>query len=1368
MSNMNSTEKIAKISIPKNMSAEPYYLGLDIGTNSVGWAVSNKDYRIVNKNGKSLWGVRLFSGASTAAERRTFRSARRRRNRKTQRIKWLQEFFKEAINEKDPLFFQRLQDSFFYPDDKTTHQANSLFDDATYADFNYHQQYPTIYHLRQELIDNSYPHDVRLVYLACHHILKKRGHFLFSGDDISIEKQINEVAESFQLTIRENCSIELSKTTIDTIIQILSQTDINRTIKSELILQLFPNKDKAEKELSKLLSGRKTRIDILLSDEELKQAETSSINFTGDYETKRDELELILNERIDVLDTAYDLYNLALLRTILGDHTTISQANISIYERHARDLKRLKNAIRMIDKQNMKKGNMSKLYSDMFNHSDKTLDNYVAYSGHNFLNGKKIEVQHRCNYENFRKYIEKSLDPYKENENIRSILEDCYTETFLPKITSTNNAIIPHQLHAAELKKILANASSYLTFLTENVQKKIVSIINYRIPYYVGPLNDSSKFAWVERRSYEKTTPWNFDKIIDTDRSAEKFIESLTNKCTYLYEEDVLPKNSLLYSEFLVRDAINKLSISGSRLPTKIRDLMYEQLFLRPTSRGKVTRKKVVTFLKNNGLLEEEEQLKGMDLEIPAKLQAHHDFNRICPGVLKNRECEEIIRYITIYCGSPDLIAPRLKENFGSVLTKKQVNQLSKLRYKDWGRLSRKLLDGIYADSNGRNLTIINLMREEPLILMEVLSKEFAYSSIIDEHNKQYLGDPDSISYDMLDDFRISPAVKKMIWQALKICEEIFKIMKGLPEKIFIEVTREDGVKGDAGRTSSRKDTLKSIYRNCLKNTKEWFDRIDNYTSNEFRNDKLYLYFLQQGKCLYSGDPINIESLMDTNIYDVDHIYPRSLTKDDSLDNLALVKKSYNQIKRDTYPLNADWRTKNTDWWRLLLRCGYISDEKYKRLMGNSPLSDEIKEGFINRQLVETSQSSKAVIEMLKRFAPSSRVVYSKAGHVHDFRYRNGQGNDKEVQWYFPKVRELSDLHHAKDAYLNIVVGNAYNTKFSGNARWFIKNNPGRSYNLVKMFNYDIKGPKSSYAWIAGESGSIKMVKKMMSRNNIFYTYQSHRQKGGFFDQQIMKKGKGQYPLKTSIPALAQIDRYGAYNKVTRSHFALIEHIKGKKRKKTILPVPLTIQSDTTDYESKIINFAVQEGYSEPALLVKEIKYGSILEIDGVRYRLMGVTGKNIKCAHHYQPIFDDSITKQIKDLLRAHNYVQNTTINISTIKEFDKNNMISIFDMLINKLKSPPYCHFSPLNNIGRELEEKKETFSSNEISEQYKIILEILRLLQVKGQVVNLSAMYEKGATQKGMIRIPQTIKDHTKVSIVNQSVTGFFENTTDLNGL
>lgn len=82
-----------------------YYLGLDIGTNSIGWAVTDKNYKLQKLNGKTLWGIRLFEEAVPAQERRLHRNARRRQQRRVERIKLLQELFAEAIAEKDPGFF---------------------------------------------------------------------------------------------------------------------------------------------------------------------------------------------------------------------------------------------------------------------------------------------------------------------------------------------------------------------------------------------------------------------------------------------------------------------------------------------------------------------------------------------------------------------------------------------------------------------------------------------------------------------------------------------------------------------------------------------------------------------------------------------------------------------------------------------------------------------------------------------------------------------------------------------------------------------------------------------------------------------------------------------------------------------------------------------------------------------------------------------------------------------------------------------------------------------------------------------------------------------------------------------------------------
>ena len=52
------------------MEKQEYFLGLDMGTGSVGWAVTNTKYELLRKKGKDMWGIREFDEAETSAERR--------------------------------------------------------------------------------------------------------------------------------------------------------------------------------------------------------------------------------------------------------------------------------------------------------------------------------------------------------------------------------------------------------------------------------------------------------------------------------------------------------------------------------------------------------------------------------------------------------------------------------------------------------------------------------------------------------------------------------------------------------------------------------------------------------------------------------------------------------------------------------------------------------------------------------------------------------------------------------------------------------------------------------------------------------------------------------------------------------------------------------------------------------------------------------------------------------------------------------------------------------------------------------------------------------------------------------------------------
>ena len=241
-------------------------------------------------------------------------------------------------------------------------------------------------------------------------------------------------------------------------------------------------------------------------------------------------------------------------------------------------------------------------------------------------------------------------------------------------------------------------------------------------------------------------------------------------------------------------------------------------------------------------------------------------------------------------------------------------------------------------------------------------------------------------------------------------------------------------------------------------------EKLETMEESRLRSKKLYLYYTQMGRDMYTGERIELSQLFTTD-YDVDHIYPRSKTKDDSITkNLVLVRKTENSRKADEYPLKAEVQNKQKAFWDILKLKGLITSEKYKRLTRKDALNSEELASFIERQIVFTGQSTKAVASILGKIMKESEIVYTKAENTSDFR--------KEVI-DFVKVRELNDLHHAHDAYLAIVVGNVYHVKFTRNALRFI-NSRGK-YNLYRMYDYDVK-TKDEVAWIADrkdENGNV-------------------------------------------------------------------------------------------------------------------------------------------------------------------------------------------------------------------------------------------------------------------------------------------------------
>lgn len=572
------------------------------------------------------------------------------------------------------------------------------------------------------------------------------------------------------------------------------------------------------------------------------------------------------------------------------------------------------------------------------------------------------------------------------------------------------------------------------------------------------------------------------------------------------------------------------------------------------------------------------------------------------------------------------------------------------------------------------------------------------------------------------------------------------------PAKIFVEVARGTGEKK---RTVSRKDRLISLYESCKDESKDWKQELEQRPEDDFQSIKLYLYYTQMGRCMYSGESIDLSRLSDANVYDRDHIYPQSKTKDDSLDNLVLVKRELN-AKKSNGMISSDIQNKMHVFWKELLNKGFISQEKYYRLMRKDSLTDEELASFINRQLVEARQSSKIVIGLFNRMYPNSKVAYVKANLVSDFK------NMDNVK--ITKVRSLNDYHHAKDAYLNIVVGNVYYEKFTNNPLQWLKKNRNAEYSLNQMFNYDlIKNDK--VIWKRGNDGTLKVVLKNINKRDIQYTQQVITNKGGLFNQQLVSKDENaSMPVKKG----RDVNIYGGYKSITPAFFTLIESEdkKGNKQR-SIESVPLFMKNQfLNDSNSCMEYFENVYGLKNPKVVISQIRKNAYLIIDDFPVLLRGSTGKQLKLQCAVQLIVSQEQERYLKKLEK---YIQKNSqrkdkkqnLPITEYDALTKESNIRIYDMFIDKLTNTIYSK-RPANPVDK-LKTKKELFEQLSVEIQCVVLNEILHLFQCKPIVADLSIIKEASST--GSIQKNKIISSSNNVIMVNQSVTGLFRQEIDL---
>ena len=168
-------------------------------------------------------------------------------------------------------------------------------------------------------------------------------------------------------------------------------------------------------------------------------------------------------------------------------------------------------------------------------------------------------------------------------------------------------------------------------------------------------------------------------------------------------------------------------------------------------------------------------------------------------------------------------------------MSEEDIKYVSKLKYKDFGRLSKRLLCGLTGtdEKSGEMGSIMYFLWNTNANFMQLLSDHYDFKKQIDHEVAEYYGSKQMSLAEQLDDMGISNAVKRPITRTLDVVDDIVTTIGYPPARIFVEMAR-GADEGQTGRTKPRKQQLLDLYKTCQEDTRlleeelgiklQWFD----------------------------------------------------------------------------------------------------------------------------------------------------------------------------------------------------------------------------------------------------------------------------------------------------------------------------------------------------------------------------------------------------------------------------------------------------------------------------------------------------------------------------------------------------------------
>ena len=968
-------------------------------------------------------------------------------------------------------------------------------------------------------------------------------------------------------------------------------------------------------------------------------------------------------------------------------------------------------------------------------------------------------------------------------------------QRFLRRLKTSDNGAIYYQLHLEELKDILENQGRFYPFLKRDAAK-IESLVSFRIPYYVGPLtaknapkdaHDKNRFQWSERKPGMEdavVTPWNWDQVIDKNKSAEKFIMRMTGDCTYLAGEKTLPKCSVLYEEFCVLNELNGVRWGEDgddwhRLDAAQREGIITDLFHR---KRRVTYKNIGDWLVQQGEATHPHVRGGQgESALESKLASYILFTKdifpgaeVEPGSKLYEDIETIILWNTLF-EDRAILKEKLEDEFGAtgsgLLDVTQIKAICKKRLTGWGRLSKKFLCGIKVEAqNGRRVSIMDVLREgnpnstrrngETMVMMEALRDEdLGFQKAVDAANRAYYAKEGSELG--VNDLPGSPAIRRSLNQAIRIVDEIAGIAGHAPANVFNE-----DEKNKNKRAKRRYDQLKEALEAFKKEDPKVWEELKATSPNDL-DERLTLYFMQRGRCLYSGRPIDINQLSNAGLYEVDHIIPRVYIKDDSLENKALVYREENQRKTDELLLDESIRRKMSSEWRALHDAHLIGDKKFKNLM-RSHITEGAMKGFVARQLVETSQMVKLAQSLLEaRYAgEGTKIVPVKASMSHNLREAAG----------FVKCREANDFHHAHDAYLACRIGLFIQMRHPG-----IYDNPIGYTHVIKnyvssqakQFNHTHHMPGSAGFVVNSfrtsgfdkETGEVfhdtwdaeaelEGMRRALNYRQCYISRMPQEDTGAFWNATIYSPRNPKMGPKLALPVKQGLDpkQFGGFSSQQFAYFIIYEAKKKGKPCFQFAEVPVWLAEKVGSCPDALVDYA--RGLAENAGLEfvrierAKIYKKQLIELNGDRLLITGAE----EVRNATELFVETSLIPLVKQ--SVSHYRGGKALPSEFAREADR-----LMALLIARSKAVAAGLMRKLAQFDDESKVR-----ALEPSDKAKIIVQLLEIVNGANRQIDMSPVAGAKTAGQYKVRFSKELNDpNVDFYIIDQSVTGMFERKT-----